>query len=102
MGWARRISVAVAAAAVVLLGAAPAHADDAGYLQYLNSHGYTAQYAGGEPIPPVSARTLGHMICENLHTSRTVEQLTPHYPSWPQFPLMAEAAQHELCPDTLR
>jgi hypothetical protein len=27
-----------------------------------------------------------------------VEVQQPHYPAWPQFALIAEAAQHELCP----
>lgn len=90
-----------AAGAAVVLSAPAAHADDDGYLQYLHAHGYTAQYAGGEPIPAASARVLGHMICENLHAGRSVEQQLPHYPAWPQFALMAEAAQHELCPSGL-
>lgn len=80
---------------------APAHADDASYMRYLGEHGYTGLYADGEPIAPASARILGHMICDNLHVARTVGQQQPNYPQWPQFPLMAEAAQHELCPETL-
>lgn len=83
-----------------VLSAAPAHADDAGFMQYLNAHGYTARYAGDEPIPEPSARALGHMICENLRVGRSVEMQQPHYPAWPQFPLIAEAAQRELCPGT--
>ena len=88
-----------AATAAVLLGTAPAHADDAGYLQYLNTHGYTAHYADGQPISSSSAAILGHMICENLHVGRGVERQAPNYPMWPQFPLMAEAAEHEICPN---
>lgn len=93
--------LAVALSALVV-AAVPAHADDRSFLQYLNGHGYTGSYAGGEPIPPVSAVALGHMICENLHVGRSVEQQQPNYPAWPQFPLIAEAAQLELCPSSPR
>lgn len=99
-GSAAAVFAAVFAAGLTV-GPPGAHADDTSYLRYLTEHGYTAQYADGEPIPAVSARVLGHMICENLHTGRSVAQQLPHYPAWPQFGLMAEAAQHELCPDTL-
>lgn len=91
----------VIAAAAMLAFSAAAHADDNSFMRYLSDHGYTGQYAGGEPIPPASTRVLGHMMCENLHVGRGVDQQQPNYPQWPQFPLMLEAAQHELCPDTL-
>lgn len=96
-----RFTAASAAACIsvgALLGAAPAHADEAGFMTYLNAHGYTARYAGDEPIPEPSVRSLGHMICENLRVGRSVAVQQPHYPAWPQFALIAEAAQHELCP----
>jgi hypothetical protein len=105
MSWIARFTAPLAAAcvsAVALVGAwvvpAPAHADDSGFMKYLNSHGYTARYAGDEPISEPSVRALGHMICENLRVGRSVELQQPHYPEWPQFGLIAEAAQHELCP----
>ncbi|MEB3034546.1 DUF732 domain-containing protein [[Mycobacterium] nativiensis] len=90
--------IAAAVAAGTLLGAAPAHADDAGFMKYLNSHGYTARYAGDEPISEPSVRALGHMICENLRVGRSVEVQQPNYPAWPQFLLIAEAARQEICP----
>lgn len=98
MGWIIRYATVPAIAAAALLSAAPAYADDAGFVRYLNEHGYTAAYAGGDPIPAPSVRALGHMICENLHIGRSVEDQQPNYPAWPQFPLIADAAQHELCP----
>ncbi len=101
MSWAARFTAPLAvtgAALGVLSGAAPAHADDAGFMAYLNTHGYTARYADDEPISESSVRALGHMICENLHVGRTVEIQQPHYPAWPQFPLIAQAARQELCP----
>lgn len=84
------------AGSITLAGVA--HADDASFMQYLSTHGYSARYAGDEPIPDPSVRALGHMICENLHVGRSVAIQEPNYPAWPQFLLIAEAAQHELCP----
>lgn len=101
MSWLARFTAPLAVGCVsvgALLGAAPAHADDSSFMKYLNSHGYTARYAGDEPISEPSVRALGHMICENLRVGRSVEVQQPHYPAWPQFVLIAEAAQHELCP----
>ncbi|MEB3023694.1 DUF732 domain-containing protein [[Mycobacterium] crassicus] len=101
MNWVARSASSVVAAVVAagtLVGAAPAHADDAGFMKYLNSHGYTARYAGDEPILEPSVRALGHMICENLRVGRSVEAQQPNYPAWPQFSLIAEAARQEICP----
>jgi hypothetical protein len=105
MSWIARFTAPLAAAcvsAVALVGAwvvpAAAHADDSSFMTYLNSHGYSARYAGDEPISEPSVRALGHMICENLRVGGSVELQQPHYPEWPQFGLIAEAAQHELCP----
>ncbi|MBS9532639.1 DUF732 domain-containing protein [Mycobacterium sp. M1] len=94
------VTAAITAAAVA--GAGPAQADDAGFLRFLAEHGYTGLYAGGEPIPQSSVLALGHMVCENLHVGVTVELQQPNYPAWPQFPLIADAAQRELCPSGLR
>ncbi|MDD7814656.1 DUF732 domain-containing protein [Mycobacterium sp. CSUR Q5927] len=101
MSWVARFTAALAAAGFsvgAVLCAVPARADDAGFMNYLNAHGYTARYAGDEPITEPSVRALGHMICENLRVGRSVEIQQPHYPAWPQFALIAEAARHELCP----
>ena len=100
MTWIAPAGAALTAvvAAGALLGAAPARADDASFMRYLNSHGYTARYAGDEPISEPSVRALGHMICENLHVGRSVEAQLPNYPAWPQFPLIADAARAEICP----
>lgn len=98
MTWIAAAGAALTAAAGALLVAAPAHADDASFMKYLNSHGYTARYAGDEPISEPSVRALGHMICENLHVGRSVEAQLPNYPAWPQFTLIADAARAELCP----
>lgn len=101
MRWTARFIPPIVVAGVAIgvpVGTAPAHADEAGFMKYLNTHGYTARYAGDEPIPEPSVRVLGHMICENLHVGVSVERQQPKYPAWPQFPLIAEAARQELCP----
>lgn len=97
MRWALAVTAPVLAA-VAVAAAAPAQADEAGFMNYLNTHGYTARYANDEPISESSVRALGHMICENLHVGRSVEMQQPHYRSWPQFALIAEAARQQLCP----
>ncbi|ORV44770.1 hypothetical protein AWC02_14715 [Mycolicibacter engbaekii] len=96
-----RFTAAAVVAGVAMgmsIAAAPAHADEAGFMNYLNTHGYTARYADDQPITEPSVHTLGHMICENLRVGRTVESQQPYYPAWPQFPLIAQAARQELCP----
>ena len=98
MHWIARAAALAAGAAVALLAAAPAQANDSSFLHYLNGHGYTGHYADDAPISNSSALALGHMVCENLHVGRSVEVQEPNYPQWPQFRLIAEAAQHELCP----
>lgn len=101
MSWAARFFAPLAlgcAATGALTGAGPAQADDAGFMTYLNTHGYTARYAGDEPISEPSVRALGHMICENLRVGHAVQIQQPNYPAWPQFALIAEAARQELCP----
>ena len=91
--------MAVAGVAMgTLVSAAPAHADETSFMNFLNTHGYTARYSNDEPISESSVRALGHMICENLHVGRSVERQQPHYPAWPQFDLIADAARQELCP----
>lgn len=101
MSWVARSAAALAAAVITagsVAGAAPARADDAGFMKYLNSHGYTARYADDTPIYNPSVRAMGHMICENLHVGRSVEVQQPNYPAWPQFSLIADAARQEICP----
>lgn len=101
MSWMARFAAALVTAVVAVgtqIGAIPAHADEAGFMKYLNTHGYTARYADDAPISEPSVRALGQMICENLRVGRSVETQQPNYPAWPQFGLIADAARHELCP----
>ena len=105
------IAAAVAAAAVTL--AAPAHADDASYQQYLLDHGYGGAVgpAVGPNGPKVGVPGLfvdwprtfadGHMLCDKLHAGVPYGDLQLQYGSSPYFHPVIDAAQAELCPDTL-
>jgi hypothetical protein len=85
-------------AATVL--AAPVHADEQSYIQYLNEHGYTGVYFGGL-FHPRNTIVLGHAICNDLHSGGTPELQQVKWWMLPQLPLAREAARRELCPDTL-
>jgi hypothetical protein len=94
----RLISVVSAAVATALMVAAPAHADDQSFLNYLEAHGQsTTQW----PMSPGKLVMVGHMTCTNLHSG--ADPLAGSSPidraTW--GPIGVEAAQHELCPDTL-
>lgn len=107
----KTIIITAAIFAAVLSPPAIAHADDASYQQYLLNHGYGG---GIGPALPGAVATIpgafvdwgrtysdGHMLCDRLHSGATVTDLAHQY-SWSQyFPLIIDAAQHELCPDTL-
>jgi Protein of unknown function (DUF732) len=78
--------------------AAPAHADDQSFLNYLEAHG---QSTTAWPYSPGKFVMVGQMICTNLHSG--ADPLAGASPidraTW--GPIGVEAAQHELCPDTL-
>lgn len=103
-----RVSVFVGAAAIALLGSAPAHADDASYLAALDANGV---FRSGPPNARLSA---GHRFCNQLRSGATVDQVADAYVRRPSFggPSMVDdltvnlrpvidIAQHELCPETL-
>jgi poly(3-hydroxybutyrate) depolymerase len=94
----RLIAVVSAAVAAALMVAAPAQADDQSYLNYLEAHG---QSTTAFPYSPGKFVMVGHMICTNLHSG--ADPLAGASPidraTW--GPIGVEAAQHELCPDTL-
>ena len=97
-----RGAIAVFAAAGAALGAGTvAHADNNTFLDYLREHGYSGRYRDGFPVDPGRSILFGIMACNNLRNGWTVEQQLPRYWELPEFPLVVEAAQHELCPDTL-
>jgi hypothetical protein len=84
-------------ATAALVAAAPGHADANSYLDYLASHRIN--------IPPHSPPMLvvdGLHYCQMLHAGMTPDQIVQGTPSLQDVRGMIEAAQHELCPDTLR
>lgn len=85
------------AIAVVAIGAAPAsHADEQSYIDYINTH-------GGSMAPRDWLITDGHLACDRLHAGRSIEAIRAEAaPAAWLPPVWIEAAQHELCPDTLR
>lgn len=84
-------------AAVTGTGMVPTMADEDRYLQYLDDRGYDALYATGKLVPRSSTVMYGHYICKNLR----VHGDPGNSSVLPQFPLLVDAAQHALCPDTL-
>lgn len=110
----KHIAIAAAISAAVLVVPGTAHADDASYQQYLISHGYGGSIGPavgpGGPMVPLPGgmfvdwgRTYsdGHMLCDRLHSGASRADLAREYSWSPYFPLIIDAAQHELCPDTL-
>lgn len=89
-----------AAMCVGIAFAAPAHADDASYLDYLRSHGQNVSTyvpANNDWV------TAGHFACARLRAGENPAQAAnhPQHPFKENGPLVVEAAQHELCPDQL-
>ena len=81
----------------VLIGSATAHADNASYLQYLRDHGQTVL-----PWMEGSWLTTGQMVCSQLRAGQSPQQIYPQFTFGSNPVIGVEAAQRELCPDTLR
>jgi len=82
--------------AAFLLLAPQAHADDQSYIDELNAHGVLA-VAG-----PQQEIKMGHQVCDYLHTGKgrpAADGFLPIQRPWAN-PII-DAAQHNLCPDTL-
>lgn len=95
-----RIQLGLAAAllaASVLLPAAPAHADGDSYIRYINEHGI---FVPG--INDAIRISRGSQVCTSLHNGMTPQQILDASPIV-MFDLrgVINAAQQELCPDTL-
>lgn len=102
MGRITRATIAAATmAAMALVVGPPAHGDNNTLLDYLFSHGYSSRYRSGFPVDKERTILFGIMACNNLRSGTSIEEQIPRYWELPDFPLVAEAAQHELCPDTL-
>jgi hypothetical protein len=85
-------------AEMVALAIPWAHADTNSYLGYLGSHGVF-------PTWTVNADSLvgsGQRMCDILHNGGTAQDAVGSYGLPFAGPTILAAAQHELCPDTLR
>jgi hypothetical protein len=87
----------VATLMTTLAVAAPAHADGDSYIRYLNDHG---TFVPG--INDAVRISRGVKVCIDIHNGMTAQQEVDANPIV-YFDLrgVIDAAQHELCPDTL-
>jgi hypothetical protein len=82
-------------ALIVMLFAPDARADANSYLGYLQSHG---TFAGGQ----AKALNAGLYACSALHAGQTPDQILGGvHMTFMDVRGVIDAAQHELCPDTL-
>ena len=88
-----------ACTAALIATASPARADDQCFLKYLEAHG---QSTTAWPMSPAQFVILGHGICTNLHAGADPLAGTSPIERVTWGPIAVEAAQHELCPETLR
>ena len=95
----RLIALVSAAFVGALTVAAPAHADDQSFLNYLETHGQTTT---AWPFNPGKLVVFGQMICTNIRSGADPlpEATAIDRSTW--LPITVEAAKHELCPDTLQ
>lgn len=75
-------------------GMTPTHSDEDAFMRYLTDRGYTARYSTGKTVPRSSTISYGYYACQNLRESGSPGQVS----MLPEFALVAEAAQHALCP----
>lgn len=94
----RGVAALTVASCLFTVGIGAAHADDASYLAYLQEHGFN-----WPPVPGVQLHG-GHVICDQLRGGATPDEVAASYNHFPSVMPAGwlEAAQHELCPDTLR
>ena len=82
-------------AVVTVLASPQAQADANSYLACLSDHGI---YAGGQ----AKALNAGFYACDALHGGQTPEQIVAGvHLTMMDVRGVIDAAQHELCPDTL-
>ncbi len=93
----RLIAISSAAIAAALVATTPASADADGYIRYLNDHNI---FVPG--INDAVRISRGSQVCTSLHNGMTPQQVIDANPIV-YFDLrgVIDAAQHELCPDTL-
>lgn len=86
---------ALLAAAVLVLSCGVAHADDQSYLQYLNDHGTRVM-----AFNDATRIAYGYQACGEMRNGMSIDAIAGSSPVSDGRGI-AEAAQHELCPDTL-
>lgn len=96
----RRLVVMALIPGTLMLGAAPAHADDKSYLSYLESHGFKYQNSPGLTTP-TGAVKFGEIICQNLRRGRPARDRFDKKIADGISKVVVDAAQNEMCPETL-
>lgn len=91
-----KAAVAASVAAVALVTAGPSRADSDSYLQYLRDHGQTVL-----PFMEGSWLTSGRMVCSELKEGLPREEILRQFTFGSDGNVGIDAAQHELCPETL-
>lgn len=86
-----------AAAAALLAWAPPVHADDQSYVRFLNDHGIGI----GVNSPAIQLQA-GRMVCDNLRAGADPRAGMNFLDRGLVSDAAVDAAQHELCPDTIR
>lgn len=98
----------VLATAAVLIGlstflAAPAHADSRSFLDRVHANGLPDRYGFFGNMGDSETLMIGNMTCDGIRAGIPPDQAMPKS-TWDTAglrPMLIEAAQHELCPDTL-
>ena len=98
MKW--RLAAMALIPGTLMIAAAPAHADDKSYLNYLEAHGFKYQNSPGLTTP-AGAIEFGGIICQNLRRGRPAKDRFGVKVADGVTKVMIDAAQRELCPDTL-
>ena len=98
MKW--RLAAMTLIPGTLIYAAAPAQADEKGYLSYLESHGFKYQNSPGLTTPS-GAVQFGKIICENLRKGRPAKDRFGTKVADGVTKVMIDGAQREMCPDTL-
>ncbi|WP_409428844.1 DUF732 domain-containing protein [Mycobacterium sp. SMC-11] len=94
------LTASLAVAATALVVAPAAQADAHSYQQYLRDNGINI---GIMAMTPGSEVGYGLNVCKYLRAGMTVDEVIPMgWNSMADNPAMVNAAQRELCPETLR
>ena len=94
---AKALSAGAAAAGLLLGTAGAASADDQSMVEHARANGVPNNWL----IPDLGLIQMGHAICDLLHGGTPIESI--QYTGYTGLfrDQIVDAAQHELCPDTL-